>query len=293
MAKLRTWLQATRPTAAVNLLLPLSLGQALAFQQTGLFSLPLCALLLLYGLLMQLYIVFLNDWADQKADALHTSPTPFSGGSRVLPEKKLRPHHLLYAGLVAGTCTLALGFALAFFYNRTWMPALFLAGLLLLWAYSLPPLRLNYRGGGEFLQALGVGLILPITAFYTQTNHLHPLPWPPLLPYFLLQLSAAIAFTLPDCAADQRASKRTLASLSSTKKAAAIAVALGLLSHLCLFLYDAPPLIIYLPTLPLLAALYLVSHYRETRSHLLILTTLLIAPTILFALATLYLIDHN
>jgi 1,4-dihydroxy-2-naphthoate octaprenyltransferase len=288
MTNASAWLQASRPAAAINLLLPLTLGQALAFRHTGLFSFTLCLLLLLYGLLMQLYIVFLNDWADQQADALNSSPTLFSGGSRVLLQKKMPARNLLYAGLGAGISTLAIGFAFSVFYSRPWMPALFFAGLLLLWAYSLPPLRLNYRGGGELLQALGVGLILPIAAFYAQTNHLHPLPWPALLPYFLLQLSAAIAFTLPDRTADQRAGKRTLATHLSTKKAAAIAVALGLLSHLLLFLQHAQALSAYLPPLPLLAALYLISHYRESRSYLLILTMLLIAPAMLFALTTLY-----
>ena len=37
-------------------------------------------------------------------------------------------------------------------------------------AYTLPPLRLNYRGGGELLEMLGVGLALPLYNVYLQAG---------------------------------------------------------------------------------------------------------------------------
>jgi 1,4-dihydroxy-2-naphthoate polyprenyltransferase len=296
MDTVRAWLQASRPAAAVNLLLPLALGQALAYQTTGLFSSDFCLLLLLYGLAMQLYIVFLNDWADQRADALNTTPTPFSGGSRVLVEKRLPPHHLLYAGLGTGLSIIILGLLCAFFLNRPLALALFISGLALLWAYSLPPLRLNYRGGGELLQALGVGFVLPIAGFYLQAGHLpgivpseDPLALVALFSaYLYLQLSAAIAFALPDEEADQRAGKRTLATLLGTKKAGAIAIALGLLTHLFIYTSNTSPSITYLPAIPFALALFILPSATHSRTHTLLLTTLLIAPATLFALATLY-----
>ncbi len=296
MHTLRAWLQASRPAAAINLLLPLALGQALAYQTTGLFSTYFCLLSLLYGLAMQLYIVFLNDWADQCADALNTTPTPFSGGSRVLVEKRLRPHHLLYAGLGAGLAVIILGLLFAFSFNRPLALALFIIGLLLLWAYSLPPLRLNYRGGGELLQALGVGLVLPIAGFYLQAGQLpsitpseNPLALVSLFSaYLYLQLSAAIAFALPDEEADRRAGKRTLASLLGIKKAGAITIALGLLTHLFLYTNNPPPPITYLPAIPFALALFILPNCTQSRPQTLLLTALLIAPATLFALATLY-----
>ena len=40
-------------------------------------------------------------------------------------------------------------------------------GLLLLWAYSFAPLRLNYRGGGELLEAAGLGGVMPLIGYAT------------------------------------------------------------------------------------------------------------------------------
>lgn len=292
MHTLRAWLRATRPAAAINLLLPLALGQALAHQATGAFSMASCLFLLLYGLAMQLYIVFLNDWADQRADVLNDTPTIFSGGSRVLVEKLLPPRALLYAGLGAALSIIALGLFCIFFFDRPWTLALFAAGLALLWAYSLPPLRLNYRGGGELLQALGVGLVLPTVGFYMQSGHFPATTSSALTAlfsaYLYLQLCAAIAFALPDEDADRRAGKRTVATLFGTKKAGAITIALGLLTHLFLFTNDVPIPVIYLPAISFALALFVLPSCTQSRTHTLLLTTLLIAPATLFALATLY-----
>ncbi|MGY8824767.1 MAG: prenyltransferase [Candidatus Latescibacterota bacterium] len=292
MHTLRTWLRATRPTAAINLLLPLALGQALAHQATGMFSMLSCLFLLLYGFAMQLYIVFLNDWADQRADELNDTPTIFSGGSRVLVEKCLPPRALLYAGLGAALSIIALGLFCIFFFGRPWALVLFATGLALLWAYSLPPLRLNYRGGGELLQALGVGLVLPIVGFYVQSGHFPATTSSPLTSllsaYLYLQLCAAIAFAVPDEDADRRAGKRTVATLFGTKKAGAITIALGLLTHLFLFTNDVPTPVTYLPAMPFALALFILPNCTQSRTHTLLLTALLIAPATLFALAILY-----
>ena len=219
-------LQAARLPSAVNLQLPLLFGQTLAYATYGAVSAPLCLLLALYGLAMQLFIVFLNDWADRQVDALNETPTLFSGGSRVLVERRIEPTTLLRAGLFSGIAVLALGLLLAAAHDRLLAPFLFVSGLFLLWSYSLPPLRLNYRGGGELLQALGVGCILPVAGFYVTGGassrtppRRKPLSIIALIAaYIYLQTTAAIAFTLPDAEADRRTGKRTLAALWGVQK---------------------------------------------------------------------------
>ncbi len=293
---MRAWLQAARPAAAVNIQLPLAFGQALAYTAHAAFSPAIGLWLVLYGLCMQLYIVFLNDWADQRADALNDTPTAFSGGSRVLVEQSLRPEALQRAGSAAGWAVVALGLLFAFLLQRPLAPVLFIGGLFLLWAYSLPPLRLNYRGGGELLQALGVGCILPLAGFYGQTGHLptfsasgDPLSLIALISaYIYLQVAAAIAFTLPDAAADRRAGKRTLAALLGVKKAAAIAVVLGLFTHLFSYTSYMPKVLVYLPAFPLALALFFVPRSDHASRYALWLAALLIAPSVLFALAALH-----
>lgn len=112
------WLQAARPASAANIQLPPALGQSMAYAAHATFSATLCLLLILYGLAMQLYIVFLNDRADHQADALNQHRTPFSGGSRVLVDGQLRPRDLYRAGLGAGATVAVLGLRFALLYAR-------------------------------------------------------------------------------------------------------------------------------------------------------------------------------
>ena len=149
---LRSWLQAARPAAQINLALPLVLGQLLAYKLNGAFSFAIALPLAYYSLAMHLYIVFWNDWADHQADRRNQYPTIFSGGSRVLPDGLLTPRDLFIAGALAVFLVLSLGVVFTLKLDRPWTLLLFGAGTFLLWAYSIPPLRLNYRGGGEILQ---------------------------------------------------------------------------------------------------------------------------------------------
>ena len=78
---LRSWLQAARPAAQINLALPLILGQLLAYKLNGAFSFAIALPLAYYSFAMHLYIVFWNDWADHHADRPNQHPPIFSGGS--------------------------------------------------------------------------------------------------------------------------------------------------------------------------------------------------------------------
>ena len=216
------WLRAARPPAAINLLPPLFYGQAIALQQGTPADSTTAAWLLAYGLANQLYIVFCNDWADRVADRLNRDFTLVSGGSRALVEGQLPPRALLRAGLTAAAAMVGLGLLLA--PQRPLLPPLVAAAIGLLWAYSLPPLRLNYHGGGEALQAIGVGLLLPLIGFYTQAGTFADFPWRFLPPFFALHLASALATTIPDWRADRQGGKKTVAALWGPGSAAAAAL---------------------------------------------------------------------
>ena len=297
---LKSWLQAARPTAQINLALPLILGQLLAYKLTGTFSWAIALPLFCYSLAMHLYIVFWNDWADHAADRQNQHPTPFSGGSRVLPDNLLTPRDLFIAGALAAALVLSLGVFFTRNLDRPWTLLLFGLGTFLLWAYSIPPLRLNYRGGSEILQALGVGLLLPHIGYYTQTSTFSDSTY--ILPYFFLQLAIAIAFTLPDRAADKTAGKRTLATFIGAKHAGNFAVFLGVIAQFILFLTDPHgfkfPL--SLSSIPLLLSLLLLpklntsnnteATQRSTRKYTLLFVSLTLATGVCYILG-IYLSD--
>jgi 1,4-dihydroxy-2-naphthoate octaprenyltransferase len=205
---LRAWIQASRPLAQANLAGPVLLGQALAFERTGRFGWPWLAALFGWTILDQLVIVWGNDYADRAHDMGGSSKTPFSGGSGVLPEGKLRPRSLRRAAIGAYALLLALGVALAVL-RTVWALPLTLAAGLLLWAYSYPPLRLSYRGHGEHLQALGIGVVLPLLGFAVQAGGLGAFPWEALIPTYLFGFAGNVATALPDVGLDRKAQKRT------------------------------------------------------------------------------------
>jgi 1,4-dihydroxy-2-naphthoate octaprenyltransferase len=105
--------------------------------------------------------------------------------------------------LVAGT--------LPFVFERPLLPILALAAVGLMLAYSYPPLALSYRGGGEWLQALGLGVVLPLVGFHAQEPSLAAIPWPALVPPLVLGLAGNVLTSLPDEPADRATGKRTWA----------------------------------------------------------------------------------
>ncbi|SFL51145.1 1,4-dihydroxy-2-naphthoate octaprenyltransferase [Desulfomicrobium norvegicum] len=203
----RAWLQAARLPSQMYIFWPLLLGQALAMGDG--FSWEVVLVCHLYGLASQLYIVFANDVADMATDRRNFTFTPFSGGSRVLVDGLLSRRQLARAAVL---CAVLSALAGVFLGGRhgTWLPLpLILFGLALLWAYSYPPLRLSYRGGGEYLQMVGVGLVLPMIGFSAHAGTLAGLPWA-IMPLMLaLSLSCAMATALPDEPSDRADGKRT------------------------------------------------------------------------------------
>jgi 1,4-dihydroxy-2-naphthoate polyprenyltransferase len=209
MSPWTAWVQAARPLAAANVAMPLMLGQALAFAAHGRFAWSLFGAVQLLGVFNQLFIVFANDFADREADALNPSPSVVSGGSRVIQEGKLAPEALRKAAWLMLAAMVVVALVLALIHRLWWLPVLVLAGAALLWAYSFAPLRLSYRGRGELLQGVGVGVILPITGFYVQAGSFAGFPWLGLAPCFLLAYVGNILTSLPDFTGDRAANKRT------------------------------------------------------------------------------------
>jgi 1,4-dihydroxy-2-naphthoate octaprenyltransferase len=186
---------------------PLLLGQALAMGHG--FSWEIVLVCHVYGLACQLYIVFANDLADMDTDRRNFTFTLFSGGSRVLVEGLLSRRQLARAAVLCAILSALAGVWLGLRHHN-WLPLpLILFGLALLWAYSYPPMRLSYRGGGEYLQMIGVGLVLPMIGFSAHSGTLAGLPWT-LMPLMLaLSLSCAMATALPDEPSDRADGKRT------------------------------------------------------------------------------------
>ncbi|HEX8439652.1 prenyltransferase [Archangium sp.] len=228
---LRTWLQASRLPSQSYIALPLLLGQVVAARTQGrALDLGMLVGVQLFGLLDQLFIVYANDWADQETDRRNRTPTLFSGGSRVLVEGRLPARALGRAALVCAGALLALSAGLAVARGTLLLVPLAVAALALLWAYSYPPLRLSYRGGGELLQMVGVAGVLPLYGYVAQGGALGSFPWALLALLLPTHLGCAIATSLPDEPSDRESGKYTLPARVGGERAAWVIVALNGLS---------------------------------------------------------------
>jgi 1,4-dihydroxy-2-naphthoate polyprenyltransferase len=159
----------------------------------------------------QLMTHYANDFFDLEADLANSTPTRWSGGSRILPSGQLRPVVAFRAALVLAVCALFLALLLAV--RASDAVLVFPLALLIIslsWAYSAPPLRLLSRGLGEATTALVVTFLTPLLGFYVQTGALRLLPVLACLPLCGLQFAMLLTIELPDAASDAISGKRTL-----------------------------------------------------------------------------------
>jgi 1,4-dihydroxy-2-naphthoate octaprenyltransferase len=206
---MKAWLQAARPLAHANIAPPLLFGQALAYATSGTFDVRTFALVQLFGLFDHLFIVFANDAADYRVDMANTTYNRYSGGSRVVPEGKLVPRQLATASMFALLAMATLSMYFVFIELRMFMLVVCAGATGLLWAYSFEPLKLSYRGAGEWVQALGVGVVLPFVGFYAQSGRFFSTPWIAFVPTLLLGYASNLTTGLPDTPSDRDGGKRT------------------------------------------------------------------------------------
>lgn len=211
------------------------LGAVMARYQGASINLPV----LLWGQLaitaVQLMTHFSNDYFDLPADLANTTPTLWSGGSRILSQALLPPRYaLVTALLLAGLATtgiLVLG--IGYRPGPLAMPMLFLA-LLLAWEYSSPPLRLHSSGFGELTVAILVPGLTTLIGFYLQMGRLTWLPLLAAVPLCCFQFTMITAINFPDAAGDAAAGKRTLVVRLGGARGAHLYIGSILLAYLLL-----------------------------------------------------------
>jgi len=205
------FLRATRLPFLSATVIPVGLGIAIAGND-GAFSWWLALLTLIGACAVQLGLNIANDVFDTAsgADAANVTPTQFSGGSRVVHYGLMSMRSLVL--LMVGFYAVAIGIGLFLAIDRGFW-ALFgigLAGVLISFFYTAPPLRLVHRGLGEICVAIGFGPLMVLGAYYVQAQRF---TWEAL--YASMPVGILIALVLyvnevPDRAGDAAAGKRTL-----------------------------------------------------------------------------------
>jgi 1,4-dihydroxy-2-naphthoate octaprenyltransferase len=206
----RVW-SAAKPASWPKLLVPFALGQAMGTERG--FSFIGFALGLAFTIFDLIFIVFLNDWGDREVDALKRRMFGDRCGKKTIADGILSARTVLALGLAGGAGAAATGVCAELVLGRSGVALASLFALAIFAAYSLPPVRLNYRGGGELLEMLGVGVVLPWLNAYLQGGALVPSSVVLLGGFALLSLSSAIASGLADERSDRRGGKRTFVTM--------------------------------------------------------------------------------
>jgi 1,4-dihydroxy-2-naphthoate polyprenyltransferase len=158
----------------------------------------------------QLMVHYSNDYYDYAGDLLNDTYTPWSGGSRILPNGELPRSAALYGALFFGGCALVVSFILTALTSPATL-VLLLITIFLSWNYSSPPLHLHRQGLGEFTAAGIVAVLTPLLGYYLQAGKIDPLLLMATLPLALLEFNMLLSVHLPDAEADALAGKKTLA----------------------------------------------------------------------------------
>ncbi len=209
--RLRCYFLATRPAFLSATLVAVLLGLAGAHAD-GVALQPVPAVLtLLFALVAHAAANVLNDYYDalNGTDAANVERVfPYTGGSRFIQNGVLSLRQTAWFGglLLLSLVPAGLWLATRAGASLLWTGAL---GMLVIWAYSAPPLKLVSRGLGEGAVAVGWLLVI-LGADQIQRGQLAFMPLVCGMSYALLLASLLYINQFPDRRADEAAGKRTL-----------------------------------------------------------------------------------
>ena len=191
--------------------------------------------------LVEAATVFGNELVDEPSDRRNRCYGPFNGGSRVLVEGKLSRNALSAASVAASVGAVTLLAVLGALEAASTLTMTFIgATSVIAVGYTLPPLRLAYRGLGEVTVA--------VTHSFGAVYAGHLLQGGAIGSAVPLGISTCLAFAIlpsillagiPDAVADRRTGKRTLAVRLGVPRTAQLAGAFVVVSALLPALFVA------------------------------------------------------
>ena len=187
-----------------------------------------------YAVLLPAHLMvnYSNDYFDVKVDQ-YSSPTQFSGGSGVLLKHPELKNFTLYFSISMMAISLTLGLLFSYLYNSPVFLILTVAGNLLGWFYTAPPLKLSYRGWGEFATILS-GFLIPglgFAAISSVINYQFLIFSVPIMLFYVLFI---LSVEVPDRNADKIGGKNTFIVRFGLTSALVLMVAASALAKISL-----------------------------------------------------------
>jgi 1,4-dihydroxy-2-naphthoate polyprenyltransferase len=254
----KTWFMETRPQF---LLLPVVLivaGTGVAWYD-GYFNLTYALVAMVGLLLCHASVNILNDYVDFKSGVdLKVHRTPFSGGSGILPAKKMTPKQVLWFGIVCLSLAMPVGVFFSIAVGWMLLPLLIIAALSIV-LYTPMILKTHFP---EWSPGLGLGILPILGAYFVQTGHYTFSAFAASVPAGFLVLNLLLLNEFPDVEADQVANKKTLPLTIGMKNAAIVYTVFTVLTYVWII---AMVIAGQMPKTVLLALLTLPLAYKAIR----------------------------
>jgi 1,4-dihydroxy-2-naphthoate octaprenyltransferase len=220
---------------------------------------------------LEVATVLSNDYFDFRSDARNKYFSPFTGGSRVLVEKLLDFRQLktaIIVSLAISFCALAAVLAITSI-SLTSIATVCSILFVLAIGYTVPPVKLSYRGLGELTVGITHSFALIICGYMFQGGSLMDnFSWSLGLPLFLGVLPSIILAGVPDRDADSAVSKRTMAVRFGKRGAARLAIFFTILAAATVTIFNISGIFpdafrgILIPVIPhAILLVYLLSKY--------------------------------
>jgi 1,4-dihydroxy-2-naphthoate octaprenyltransferase len=187
-----------------------TVGSLLAVVGGNPFNLGAFLLGLLISTTAILSMSYSNNYFDAEADR-YNKPTQFSGGSTGLLENTrvyslLKPIALAFMG---ASIALSLVFIMLYSYAIEIL-LLVVAGNLLSWFYSAPPLKFAYRGLGEIATIIVCGILLPGFGYFVLAKTFDLLFFAFCVPIALYLTIFILNAEIPDHLSDRKGKKNNI-----------------------------------------------------------------------------------
>jgi 1,4-dihydroxy-2-naphthoate octaprenyltransferase len=162
-----------------------------------------------------------NDYFDHvtRDDWVNLTPTPFSGGSRVIQEGIISPRAIFIYSLACFAVGIACGLYLWRVTPGNVVLWLGLVGVASGSLYTAVPVTIGYRGVGELFVGLNFGPLAVLGAHYVQAGHLSPAALMASVPVGLLIAAVLYINEFPDYDADKQVKKKTMIVIFGPERA--------------------------------------------------------------------------
>ncbi len=220
MKDLKAILVSSRPIFFTTTLIPLLLGIIIGWYDSGAFNWYYIVLAALSLSLLHAGTNLIDDYYDYKsgADSAMEEETPFSGGSRVLPNNLIEPKKVLYAALIVFFLGSLVGLYLNYLLKGNIILIFGILGVFGGFFYTADPIKLGYRGLGELTVGLTHGPLIVLGGYYLQTQRLS---WPAFwasLPVGILVILILMINEFPSAKAYKTVNRRNLVVIWGKEK---------------------------------------------------------------------------